>query len=117
MGAKNARNLEEYWIGSVGKTLFNKFIDKYNKKMWLVDDCKQIDTFNWSPKGVALKDGPRAAWDTAISAYPYAENGYDDYFPYATSETKVMMKTIIEEFKLKKRRGLKLTGNGRLLIS
>ena len=34
-------------------------IDKYNKKMWLVDDNKKIDTFNWSPKGVALKDGPK----------------------------------------------------------
>ena len=25
--------LEEYWINSVGKTLFNKFIDKYNKNV------------------------------------------------------------------------------------
>ena len=39
--------------------------------MWLVDDCKKIDTFNVS-KGVALKEGSRAAWDTAISGYPIA---------------------------------------------
>ena len=26
---------------------------------------REIDTFSWSPKGVALKQGPRAAWDDA----------------------------------------------------
>ncbi|MGC8016102.1 hypothetical protein ACP3V9_25305, partial [Salmonella enterica] len=50
-GVAEAKNLEEYWVGSVGQTLYDKLIDKYNKKMWLVDDNKRIDTFNWSPKG------------------------------------------------------------------
>lgn len=97
-GVVNAQNLEEYWIKSVGVTLFNKFIKNYNKKMWLVDDCKKIDTFNWSPKGVALKDGPRAAWDTVITAYPYAKNGYDDYFEFATKNAKVLLSTKISHF-------------------
>ena len=97
-GAKNANNLEEYWIGSVGNILFNKFIDNYNKKMWLVDDCKDIDTFNWSPKGVAIKEGPRAAWDNIISAYPIASNGYDDYFDYSTKNSKVLLSTRIDKF-------------------
>lgn len=98
VGAQEAKNLEEYWVGSVGRTLFEKFIDQYNKKMWLVDKCSDIDTFNWSPKGVALKDGPRAAWDIAISAYPIAANGYDDYFDFATAEAKVLLETKIEHF-------------------
>ena len=55
VGVANARNLEEYWIGSVGRTLYDKFILEYNKKMWLVDDNRRIDTFNWSPKGVTIK--------------------------------------------------------------
>lgn len=100
-GAVQAQNLEEYWIKSVGKTLFDKFIDNYNKKMWLVDDCKEIDTFNWSPKGVAIKDGPKAAWDTVISAYPYASNGYDDYFDFSTKNVKVLLSTKIEKFDIK----------------
>ena len=104
IGAKNAKNLEDYWIGSVGKTLFNKFIDQYKKKMWLVNDCKNIDTFNWSPKGVTLKDGPRAAWDTAISAYPYAANGYDNYFDISTKGAKLMLSTSIQDFDLFKKR-------------
>ena len=62
--------MEDYWINSIGKTLYKKTIDKYNKKMWLVNDNKKIDTFKWSPKGATLKSGPRAAWDKAISAYP-----------------------------------------------
>ena len=79
-GAINAKNLEDYWISSVGATLYEKFIQNYSKKMWQVEDNQLIDDFAWSPKGVALKDGSREAWDTTISVYPYAANGYDDYF-------------------------------------
>jgi len=100
-GAAQAKNLEEYWITSVGQTLYEKFINGYSKKMWQVDDNSLIDDFGWSPKGVALKEGPnREAWDVAISAYPYAENGYDDYFDIATAEVKVLLNTNIEEYDL-----------------
>tara|TARA_B110001452_G_scaffold122498_1_gene101607 strand:- start:8247 stop:9416 length:1170 start_codon:yes stop_codon:yes gene_type:complete len=77
---KNSKNMEDYWVNSVGKTLYSKLIDRYNKKMWLVNDNKKIDTFNWSPKGATIKSGPRAAWDKAISAYPKKINGYNDFF-------------------------------------
>ena len=77
---QGAKNMEEYWINSIGKILYSKVIDKYNKKMWLVKDNKKIDTFRWSPKGATLKKGPRAAWDKAISAYPIKKNGYNDFF-------------------------------------
>ncbi|MFM7820205.1 MAG: UDP-galactopyranose mutase, partial [Actinomycetota bacterium] len=97
-GAKEAKNIEDYWIGSVGRRLYDKFIDQYSKKMWLVDDNKEIDTFGWSPKGVALKDGPRAAWDTAISGYPYAPDGYDYYFGFATKAARVLLSTKISSF-------------------
>ena len=68
LNIKNSKNMEDYWINSIGKTLYGKTIEKYNKKMWLVNDNKKIDTFKWSPKGATLKKGPRAAWDKAISA-------------------------------------------------
>ena len=77
---KSSKNMEDYWINSIGKTLYSKTIKNYNKKMWLVDDNKKIDTFKWSPKGATLKSGPRAAWDKAISAYPIKINGYNDFF-------------------------------------
>ena len=80
LNIKNSKNMEDYWINSIGKTLYGKTIEKYNKKMWLVNDNKKIDTFKWSPKGATLKNGPRAAWDKAISAYPIKQNGYNDFF-------------------------------------
>jgi len=102
-GPVQASNLEDYWVQSVGTTLYNKMIKPYNKKMWLVDDVSLIDTFNWSPKGVALKDGPRAAWDNVYSGYPYALNGYDDYFPYATSSSNVYLNTTCDSINLEKK--------------
>lgn len=96
--AAQAKDFEEYWIYSIGKTLYKKFIDDYSKKMWMIDDNRLIDDFTWSPKGVTIKEGARAAWDTAISAYPAAFNGYDDYFKLATAESKVLLGTMIEHY-------------------
>jgi len=99
-GAIDAKNFEEFWIASIGRTLYEKFINTYSKKMWMVDDNRVIDDFSWSPKGVALKEGPREAWDTAISAYPIAANGYDDYFDIATAQSNVRLSTSVESYDL-----------------
>ena len=103
------KNLEEYWINSVGETLYNKIIKNYNKKMWLIDDNKQLDTFNWSPKGVAIKEGPKAAWDNVYSGYPYAPDGYDKYFDYATRNVNVYLNQNVKTLDLEKKI-LKLDG-------
>ena len=58
-------NLEDFWIQSVGNTLYEKFVKYYTKKMWLVDDNTKIDSFGWSPKGVTLKDSDRRGWGDA----------------------------------------------------
>lgn len=97
-GVENVRNFEEYWIGSVGPTLYEKFINAYSKKMWQIDDNRKIDTFSWSPKGVAIKEGPRAAWDVAISGYPYAPDGYNGYFDISTQGATVLLNTRIEQY-------------------
>lgn len=95
-GGINARNLEEFWIDSVGKTLYRKFVERYSRKMWQVESNAEIDHFSWSPKGVTLKSGSREAWDTAISAYPHAPDGYDGYFAIATEGARVLMNTRID---------------------
>ena len=97
-GVEAAANFEEYWVGSVGRTLYDKFVDSYSKKMWMLDDNNSIDTFKWSPKGAALKEGPRQAWDTAISGYPYAEDGYNQYFDISTQGATIHFNTIIEGY-------------------
>jgi len=102
-GQTRSNNLEEYWINSVGPTLYSKFIKNYSKKMWQVETNTDLDTFEWSPKGTPLKTGPRAAWDSAISAYPLAYNGYNDYFDLATSKASVLFNTRIQKFNLEKK--------------
>lgn len=97
-GVEEATNMEEYWVGSVGNRLYEKFIDKYSKKMWDVDDNKKIESFRWSPKGVTIKEGPRRCWDQAISCYPYAADGYNQYFDIATEGVTVLLNTKIEHF-------------------
>ena len=99
-GSIEAKNFEEFWIASIGRTLYGKFIDGYSQKMWMVEDNKTIDDFTWSPKGVTLKEGPREAWDSAISAYPYAPNGYDDYFQIATADINLLLNTRIDTYDL-----------------
>jgi len=97
-GVSESKNFEDYWINSVGKTLYNKIVKSYNKKMWQVEDNTIIDTFAWSPKGVTIKEGPRAAWDSAISAYPYAHDGYNQYFDLALERATVLFHTKIEKY-------------------
>ena len=96
----SSKNLKIIGYHQLEKTLYGKFVDGYSRKMWQIDDNKKIDYFSWSPKGVALKEGKREAWDEAISAYPYAINGYDDYFTISTQDAKVLLNTKIEKYDL-----------------
>lgn len=102
--AEHLANFEEYWIAAVGETLYRKMVDGYSRKMWRVASNKSIDTFNWSPKGVALKSGPRAAWDSATSGYPFAGDGYNRYFDIATANAKVHLSTEIRALDMEQRR-------------
>ena len=98
-GGVVARNLEEYWLFSVGPTLYDKIVKSYSKKMWGIEDNTEITDFGFTPKGVALKRGPiKAAWSEAMSGFPKAMNGYDDYFGKATKDCTVCLGTNIEDF-------------------
>tara|TARA_Y100000816_G_scaffold289820_1_gene277078 strand:+ start:3264 stop:4439 length:1176 start_codon:yes stop_codon:yes gene_type:complete len=100
---QNSKNLEEYWINSVGKILYNKLVKNYNKKMWQVNSNKLIDTFGWSPKGATIKSGPKKAWQTSITAYPIKYNGYNDFFDkvYKIKNVNVKLNTNFEVHNLK----------------
>ena len=91
----NVNNYKDFWLKSVGSTLYQKFISKYTRKMWQVDDESIIDDFTWSPKGVAIKSGPREGWDSAISAYPKNLDGYDPIFVKAEKEIEVLLNTAV----------------------
>jgi UDP-galactopyranose mutase len=75
--------------------------------MWLTDDNRKIDTFNWSPKGATIKKGPRAAWDKAISAYPIKHNGYNDFFDKVLEmNIKIFLNHDLKTINLKKKKFL-----------
>jgi UDP-galactopyranose mutase len=104
-GAESARNLEEYWLMSVGPTLYDKFINSYSKKMWNIASNTEIIDFSFTPKGVALKTGPdKAAWTEAISAFPHAHDGYNQYFEIATQNAHVKLNTHIQAYDMHKKR-------------
>jgi UDP-galactopyranose mutase len=103
-GPEKAMNLEEYWLFSIGPTLYDKFIDGYSKKMWQFQSNTEITDFGFTPKGVALKTGSKAAWDEAISGFPLAFNGYDDYFDIATQDVDVHLNTVIEDYDMENKR-------------
>lgn len=101
----SAANLEEFWVSSVGPTLYSKFVESYSKKMWQIDSNTELDVFNYTTKGVAINNGPgKACWTEAISAFPEAPNGYDNFFTLATQGSKVLLNTKITDFDLHDRR-------------
>ena len=91
-----------------GPTLYSKIIDNYNKKMWLVNSNKKLDTFKWSPKGYTIKKGSRAAFDDHISCYPYAKDGYNKYFDniLKIKNVKVLFNSLAKRFDLKKKNSI-----------
>ncbi|MCH8242965.1 MAG: UDP-galactopyranose mutase [Planctomycetes bacterium] len=75
-----ARNFEEYWIYSVGQTLYEKFVKNYSKKMWQLESNTVLSDFKFDGKGVGLQSGTREVRPDYYIAYPEAENGWDDFF-------------------------------------
>ena len=94
-----ATNYREFWLKSIGPTLYKKFIESYTRKMWQVEDERVIDDFTWSPKGVAIKSGPREGWDSAISAYPIGIKGYDPIFELVEKDFNILfgVKSVVME--------------------
>jgi len=96
-----SRNFEEYWINSVGQTLYSKFIDSYSKKMWGIKNNREIDDFAFSPKGVALKDGSRQCFEGVKTVlYPIELDGYNRYFDRCVENCNVIFNHKVTNFDL-----------------
>lgn len=100
-----SRNFEEYWINSVGPTLYDKFINTYSKKMWQVKNNKMIDEFAFSPKGATIKEGSKQCFEgQKVIAYPIELDGYNSYFDRCVEGCKVVFNTFVERFDLERKR-------------
>jgi len=98
-------NFEEFWIGRIGKILYDKFINTYSKKMWQIKSNIELKEFKWSPKGYTLKSGSRlCSSPDCLVAYPYAYDGYDQYFQNTTRKVKVLLNSKPETIDLEKKR-------------
>lgn len=100
-----ANNFEEYWVNSVGRNLYRKFIEAYSKKMWQIDDNRLIDEFSFSPKGAALKTGSKECFEgKKVIAYPVQLDAFNSYFDQCVQDCQVIYHTLVEKFDLERKR-------------
>ncbi|MQF67093.1 UDP-galactopyranose mutase [SAR202 cluster bacterium AD-802-F09_MRT_200m] len=99
-----ACNFEEYWVYSVGQTLYEKFVKGYSEKMWQVESNTALTDFKFDGKGVALRTGTKQVRPDYSVAYPYDIRGWDPYFELCAETPGVTLKlnTRAEEFDVDK---------------
>ncbi len=88
-----AKNFEEFWLGRVGKTLYERFNKFYNLKAWQLESNKEMDAgFLGTVKRKPLETGSRYEFHTGfINAYPIAKNGYDNFFDVALEGCNILL--------------------------
>ena len=91
--SKEPKDFEEYWIQRVGRTLYDKFVNFYSRKMWMIEDNKVFDIFKWSAKDKAIETGTREAYKGSYIGYPVNLHGYNPYFDRMVEGVEVVRKT------------------------
>ncbi|WP_034644208.1 UDP-galactopyranose mutase [Desulfovibrio inopinatus] len=102
-----SKDFEEYWVNSVGQTLYNKFVNTYSKKMWGVKNNKEIDDFGFSPKGVALKSGDKVSFEgSKVIGYPTNIEAFNPFFDACVQNATVIYNTPVQKIDVDKKRVL-----------
>ena len=66
------KDFETYWLTAIGKTLYNKFVNGYSKKMWGLFTNKELSAnFNWVNRGTPIRDGDLRLFGDQFQGYPY----------------------------------------------
>lgn len=94
-------NFEEYWIGRVGPTLYNMFVNQYSKKMWMIESNQELDTFNWSAKDKPIDSGSRECYKGSIIGYPIPRSGYNEYFEKTARNSRLILGETVKAVDLK----------------
>ncbi len=104
-GESEARNFEEFWMGRVGKTLYERYNKFYNMKAWFLDDNRKMDYgFEATVKRKPLETGSRYEFHTGwINAYPIAHDGYNKYFGWSTEGTTKLLNTEVKRIDFDKK--------------
>jgi UDP-galactopyranose mutase len=99
-----AHNFEEFWIGRVGETLYDKMVKNYNKKAWLVDDNTEMDFgFEATVKVRPLESGTYYEFKDWWNCYPIAHDGYNRFFDIALEGCDVRLNTEITKYDIENR--------------
>ena len=83
-------NFDEYWRQKVGPTLYEMFVNRYSKKMWMIEDNRIFDIFKWSAKDKPLESGTREAYKGSYIGYPVNWHGYNPYFDAMVKDVEVV---------------------------
>ena len=100
---KEPKDFEDYWISRVGKRLYDKYVNEYSKKMWMLKSNKVIDTFSWSAKDHPINTGSKTAYKTSIIGYPIPAEAYNVFFDKAVSGVKLLLNKRIKRLDLHKK--------------
>ena len=90
--SKEPGNFDEYWLQRVGRRLYDKFVNNYSKKMWMIEDNKVFDIFKWSAKDKAIETGTKEAYKGSYIGYPVNLHAYNPYFDKMTEGVEVIHK-------------------------
>ena len=88
-----AKNFEEFWIGRVGQTLYERFNKFYNLKAWQIKSNTEMDYgFEATVKLKPLETGPRNEFHTGyINAYPTNKDGYNKFFDVSLDGCEILL--------------------------
>ena len=77
----SSQNFEAYWISAIGKNLYGKFVDDYSKKMWGIEDNRQLSAnFEWVNRGIPIRDGDIRLYQDQFQGYPEPLDGFNSFF-------------------------------------
>lgn len=93
------KNFETYWIDAIGPNLYQKFIDKYSKKMWGIKSNTELSAdFNWVNKGNPIREKDTRLYGDMFQGYPLAADGYNQFFDKALEGCKFVPECDIGSF-------------------
>ena len=100
-----AKNFEDFWIGRVGKTLYERFNKFYNLKAWQLKSNTEMDYgFEATVKRKPLETGSRYEFPSGyINAYPKATDGYNRFFDVSLDGCNIKLNTYITKIDLDKK--------------
>ncbi len=100
-----SKNFEEFWIGRVGKRLYERFNKFYNLKAWNLKSNTVMDHgFEATVKRKPLETGSRYEFPSGhINAYPIPTDGYNKFFEVALEGCNIVLNTTITSVDLDKK--------------